>query len=75
MIDLLESYLKGLTQRAEEGNSSSSEVGVKSGVNQGSVLEPIIFIIFLNDLSNYVISKSFGYADYCKMVATNSILL
>ena len=48
---------------------------MKSGVPQCSVLEPKIFIIFLKDLPNYVISKSFGYADYCKMVATNSILL
>ena len=75
MIDILESYLRGLAQRAKKGNSLSSEVEVISGGPQGSVLEPIIFIIFMNDLPNFVISKSFGYAEDYKMVATNSILL
>ena len=74
-LELLESYLKGRKHRAKVGNSISSELEVKSGVPQGSVLGPLFSIIFINDLPECIMSSCFGYADDFKVIATNTITL
>ena len=74
-LELLESYMKGRKHRAKVGNSISLELEVKSGVPQGSVLGPLFFIIFINDLPEFIISSSFGYADDYKVIGTNTITL
>ena len=74
-LELLESYLKGRKHRANVGNSISSELEVKSGVPQGSVLGPLFFIIFINDLPECIMSSCFGYADDFKVIATNTVTL
>ena len=68
-LELLESYLKGRKHRAKVGNSISSELEVKSGVPQGSVLGPLFFIIFIKDLPECIMSSCFGYADDYKVIA------
>ena len=74
-MELLESYLKGRKHCAKVGNSISSELEVKSGVPQGSVLGPRFFIIFTNNLPECIMSSCFGYADDYKVIATNTITL
>ena len=74
-MELLGSYLKGRKHRTEVGNSISSELEVKSGVPQGSVLGSLFFIIFINDLPECIMSSCFGYADDYKVIATNTITL
>ena len=74
-LELLESYLKGRKHRAKVGNSISSELEVKSGVPRGSVLGPLFFIIFINDLPECIMLSCFGYADDYKVIATNTITL
>ena len=74
-LELLESYLKVEKHRAKVENSICSELDVKNGVPQGSVLGPLFFIIFINDLSECILSSCFGYADDYKNIATNTITL
>ena len=63
----IESFLKGRTQRVVVEGESSTEARVKSGVPQGSVLGPLLFLIFINDLAENTTSTVRLFADDCVM--------
>lgn len=46
------SYVHGRLQRVVINGLSSSWRDVKSGVPQESLLEPILFLIYVNDMAN-----------------------
>ena len=65
---VIESYLTNRRQRIRVEDFSSDEVNVHSGVPRGSRLVTLFFILFVNDLSNCLMSKCFIYAEDLKVV-------
>jgi hypothetical protein len=56
-------FLLGRTQRARVGGHLSGEVRVTSGVPQGSVLGPLLFLAYVNDISRNIESTIRLFAD------------
>ena len=66
-IDWIASFLVGRTQRVVLDGQPSSATTVASGVTQGTVLDPLLFLIFINDLPSSVSSTTRLFADNCLM--------
>jgi hypothetical protein len=56
-------FLLGRTQRVRVGGHLSEEVRVTSGVPQGSVLGPLLFLAYVNDISRNIKSTIRLFAD------------
>ena len=67
LLKWIESFLLGRRQRVMIAGIGSEWVSVLSGVPQGSVLGPVLFICYINDMPNTILSFIYIYADDTKI--------
>jgi retron-type reverse transcriptase len=70
-IKFFVSYLSNRYQSVSHNGKSSRLLRIKLGVFQGSILGPILFAIFINDLSRLALrGEIFFFADDCTLIIT-----
>ena len=76
LLTLFHSYLEGRNQRVILNGQESKWGIIKAGVPQGSVLGPLLFLIYINDLENGIKSSINFFADDTSLfsVVTDPIL-
>ena len=67
ILEWIKSFLQNRTQSVKVNGIFSNVASVKSGVPQGSVLGPILFILYINDLPDVIQSDVLLFADDTKI--------
>lgn len=74
VLNWISCYLKNRSQKCFVGSSFSDKKVIKAGVPQGSVLGPLFFLIYVNDITYSLLSISRLYADDSSLaVSSNNI--
>ena len=63
LLNLFDSYLTNRKQRVVLNGSVADYADIKSGVPQGSVLGPLLFLVYINDLEENIKSQIRFFAD------------
>ena len=73
VLDWLRSFVVGRTQQVAHNGQPSASQSVQCGVPQGSVLGPLLFVLYTAKLHNVVAEHGLRlhqYADDCQVYAT-----
>ena len=63
LLRLLKNYLAGRQQRIVLNGQTSSWLNVTAGVPKSSVLEPLLFLVYINDLPDEITLSCKIFAD------------
>ena len=64
VLDWLNSYLNSRSQTVMANGGSSTPMSIKQGVPQGSILGPLLYLIYANDIAGVITKSKFTlYAD------------
>ena len=72
VLDVIKDFLIGRNFRVSVQGEFSSFKDILSGIPQGSVLGPLLFILFINDLPDCLKSSVKIFADDLKLIANLS---
>ncbi|EFP12972.1 hypothetical protein CRE_09905 [Caenorhabditis remanei] len=72
LLRWINDFLSGRSQKVLLNGVCSNTSSVGSGVPQGSVLGPLLFILFINDIGDKLESESLLYADDLKIISPNA---
>ncbi|EFP05312.1 hypothetical protein CRE_26940 [Caenorhabditis remanei] len=72
LLRWINDFLSGRSQTVLLNGVCSSTSSIGSGVPQGSVLGPLLFILFINDIGDKLESESLLYADDLKIISPNA---
>ena len=67
IVTWIEDFLNGRRQKVTVNGEDSDWQGITSGIPQGSVLGPVLFIIYINDLPDTLLSMCKIFADDTKV--------
>ena len=69
-LNWTEDFLKDRYQQVSVNGVKSEKILVKSGIPQGSILGPVLFVVYINDLPESVNSEVMLFADDAKLFQT-----
>lgn len=56
------------------GSSISNNETISSGVQQGSILGPLLFLAYVNDIANHLLNVTRLFADYTSLAKIVQVL-
>ena len=67
ILNWIQEFLVGRSQYVAVNGEKSSSGSVLSGIPQGTVLGPLLFVIYINDILENITSEGFLFADDTKI--------